>query len=218
MVGLGLQRSSNHLMSKDTYWTSQKVIPVVIIENANNAVPMAKALVKAGINKIEITLRTSAALDAIHRINSEVPKAIVGAGTILNTKNGEQAIKAGAKFLVSPGSTEELLNFFNDSGVRFLPGCATVSEAMRLSELGISVAKFFPAEESGGVNFLKGVSSVLQKISFCPTGGINKLNYKKYLDLPNVVCVGGSWISPASLIESENWDEIIRLASEIKGV
>ena len=202
-------------MSKDGYWSSQKVIPVVVIKNAEDAVPLAKALVKAGINKIEITLRTSAALDAIYRISNEVSEAIVGAGTILNAKNGELAIKAGASFLVSPGSTVELLNFFKDSGVRFLPGCATVSEAMRLSELDIHTAKFFPAEESGGISFLKAVSSVLQSTSFCPTGGINKSNYRNYLELPNVDCVGGSWICPAQLIEAGKWDEISSLASEI---
>lgn len=202
-------------MSKDNFWSSQKVIPVVVIKKAEDAVPLARALVKAGIQKIEITMRTPAALDAIYRINNEVPEAIVGAGTILNAENGEQALKAGAKFLVSPGSTVELLKFFEDSGVRFLPGCATVSEAMRLGELDINVAKFFPAEESGGVGFLKAISSVLQNISFCPTGGINMSNYKSYLELPNIACVGGSWISPASLIESGSWDEITRLALNI---
>ena len=203
-------------MSNDHYWGSQKVIPVVVIKNVEDAVPLARALIKAGISRIEITLRTSAALDAIYRISSEVPEAIVGAGTILNIENGKQALKSGAKFLVSPGSTAELLNFFKDSGVPFLPGCATVSEAMKLRDLDIHAAKFFPAEESGGIGFLRAISSVLQSTSFCPTGGINKSNYESYLELPNVDCVGGSWISPTSLIEAGKWDEITRLASDIR--
>jgi len=207
--------SNNEPMSKDNFWSSQIVIPVVVIKNPEDAVPMARALMKAGIHKIEITLRTPVALDAIHRINNEVSDAIVGAGTILSAEDGERAIKAGASFLVSPGSTTQLLNFFKDSGVPFLPGCATVSEAMKLKELDIHVAKFFPAEESGGIGFLKAISSVLKSTSFCPTGGINKSNYMRYLEIPNVVCVGGSWIAPASLIEAGSWDEITRLASDV---
>lgn len=198
-----------------SYWGSQKVIPVVVIKNADQAIPLAKVLVAAGLPKIEITLRTPAALDAVKRIHDEVPSAVVGAGTVLDAMGGERAIQAGAKFLVSPGATSSLLTFFLDSDLPFLAGCATVSEAMRLSELDIKVAKFFPAEDSGGVDFLKGISSVLQQIKFCPTGGINKANYRSYLDLPNVVCVGGSWITPSAFIEEGKWDEIAKLASEI---
>lgn len=197
------------------YWSLQKVIPVVVIKSAKKAVPLAKVLVAAGMPKIEITLRTSAALEAIKRIHDEVPDAVVGAGTVLDGSSGERAIQAGAKFLVSPGATSSLLSFFLESQIPFLAGCATVSEALRLSELGISVAKFFPAEDSGGAAFLKGISSVLQQLKFCPTGGINKSNYRGYLDLPNVVCVGGSWITPSAFIEEGKWDEIAKLANEI---
>ncbi len=202
-------------MVDTSYWGSQRVIPVVVIKNADQAVSLAKVLAGAGLPKIEITLRTSAALEAIKRIHEEVPDAIVGAGTVLDAESGERAIKAGAKFLVSPGSTPSLLSFFLDSQLPFLAGCATVSEAMRLNELDIKVAKFFPAEDSGGAAFLKGISSVLQQIKFCPTGGINKSNYQTYLALPNVVCVGGSWITPSAFIEEGKWDEIVKLAAEI---
>lgn len=202
-------------MDNLSYWNSQKVIPVVTIMNADHAIPLAKALVLSGIHKVEITLRTPVALDCIKRISTEVPEIIVGAGTVLNPKNGESALKAGANFLVSPGSTPELIKFFQGSKMPFLPGCASVSEAMRLVDCGINVVKFFPAEESGGARFLSGIASVLQSVYFCPTGGINKSNYKEYLNLSNVVCVGGSWVSPASLIQDENWNEITKLASEI---
>ena len=202
-------------MVDGSYWSGQAVIPVVIIKNADNAVKLAQTLVANGVSKIEITLRTSAALEAITRISHEVPEALVGAGTVLAPAHADAAIKAGAKFLVSPGSTPTLINHLKSVGVPFLPGCATVSEALSLIEQDIPVAKFFPAEESGGVPFLKGISTVLQAIKFCPTGGININNYKSYLELPNVICVGGSWIAPGSAIDEGHWDEIALLASQI---
>jgi 2-dehydro-3-deoxyphosphogluconate aldolase/(4S)-4-hydroxy-2-oxoglutarate aldolase len=202
-------------MVDESFWTGQKVIPVVVIKNADNAVSLAQTLVANGVTKIEITMRTPAALDAISRISHQVPGALVGAGTVLSPANADAAIKAGAKFLVSPGSTPKLLSHLIGTGVPFLPGCATVSEALNLIEAGVPVAKFFPAEESGGAPFLKGVSTVLQAIKFCPTGGINKANYLNYLALPNVLCVGGSWIAPGAAIDEGNWAEIAKLASEI---
>lgn len=197
------------------YWSTQKVIPVVVIKDSARAVELAKTLVAAGLPKIEITLRTAGALDAIKAIAQEVPGAIVGAGTVLDASSADRAIAAGAKYLVSPGATENLIKHLLATDTPFLPGCATVSEAMKLIEWGIPVAKFFPAEDSGGAKFLKGVSTVLQAIKFCPTGGISKSNYQSYLDLPNVVCVGGSWITPAAEIEAGNWSAISALASEI---
>ena len=202
-------------MVSPDYWNFQKVIPVVVIKTADRAVGLAQTLVDAGLPKIEITLRTSAALDAIERIAKAVPDAIIGAGTILDSESADRAIAAGAKFLVSPGSTPALLDHLIESGLPFLAGCATVTEAMCFTERGIQFAKFFPAEESGGVNFLKSISTVLQSIKFCPTGGINSSNYKQYLALPNVVCVGGSWITPSALIEDSAWREISKLAREI---
>ena len=202
-------------MVDEKYWTGQKVIPVVVIKDADRAVDLAKTLVSVGVPKIEITLRTPAALEAIKRIAQEVPEAEVGAGTVLTTALADSAIAAGAKFLVSPGTTPSLIEHLLATGTPFLPGCATVSEAMRLIEYGIPVAKFFPAEESGGASFLKGLSTVLQSIKFCPTGGINKSNYTKYLELPNVLCVGGSWIAPGAAIDEGAWDEIATLASQV---
>ena len=197
------------------YWSTQKVIPVVVIKNPEKAVGLAKTLVEAGLPKIEITLRTEGALGAIKAIAAEVPGAIVGAGTVLDAQSADRAIAAGAKYLVSPGSTEKLIKHLIGTGTPFLPGCATVSEAMQLIEWGIPVAKFFPAEDSGGAKFLKGVSTVLQAIKFCPTGGISKANYQSYLELPNVVCIGGSWVAPSADIEAGNWDVISQLARDI---
>jgi len=202
-------------MVSPDYWSSQKVIPVVVIKNADRAIDLAQTLVDAGLHKIEITLRTSGALDAIERIAKAVPDAIIGAGTILDVESANRAIAAGAKFLVSPGSTPLLLDHLIKCGLPFLAGCATVTEAMHFVERGIQVAKFFPAEESGGVNFLRSLSTVLQSIKFCPTGGINPSNYKQYLELSNVVCVGGSWITPSAFIEECAWQEISKLAREI---
>ena len=195
-------------MDAVNYWSDQKVIPVVTIHEADQAVSLARTLSAVGLNKIEITLRTPAALKAVMQISQEVPGAIVGAGTVLNISMADQAIRAGAKFLVSPGCTPELLKYLKDGSVPFLPGCATVSEAMYLMDNDVTVAKFFPAEDSGGLNFLRSISSVLGAIKFCPTGGVTMSNYKNYLELPNVVCVGGSWIAPSSEITAGEWERI----------
>lgn len=198
------------------FWAKQSVIPVVVIESEALAVPLAKCLVEQGMPRIEITLRTKAALNAISKIRSEVDGALVGAGTVLNHSNFQDALAAGAQFIVSPGTTSQLRKTFIEAPVPVLPGCATVSEAMELMDLGFEVAKFFPASESGGIPMLKAVASVLQGIAFCPTGGVNASNYLDYLALPNVVCVGGSWIAPKNLIESQNWSEIGNLVSKVK--
>ena len=195
-------------MEVTDFWNAQKVIPVVTIQNADHAVKLAKTLAAAGLTKIEITLRTSAGLQAIEQIAKEVPDAIIGAGTVLNISMAEEAVRAGARFLVSPGVTPGLLKYLKAGTVPFLPGCSTVSEAMYLMENDVTVAKFFPAEDSGGLNFLRGISSVLGALKFCPTGGVSTGNYKDYLALPNVVCVGGSWIAPSSEIAATNWELI----------
>jgi len=197
------------------FWSSQPVIPVVVINDADNAVDLAKTLVEAGLPRIEITLRTPAALKAIEAIAKGVPEAIIGAGTVINRATAVSALNAGAKFLVSPGATATLLNHLEEIVLPYLPGCATVSEALTLVEVGVSTAKFFPAVESGGVAWLKAVSSVIPQLSFCPTGGISQSNYLDFLNLPNVACVGGSWIAPAKLIEDKNWKEIALLAKAI---
>ena len=185
----------NSKIAPRDFWSKQEIIPVVVIDSIDEAVPLAKKLIANSMARIEITLRTKAALGAIEKIRTEVPEAMVGAGTIVNAQNYQDALSAGAQFLVSPGSTPEIRQLFGDAPVPTLPGCATVSEAMELSNLGFEVAKFYPAMESGGVATLKAFASVLPNLGFCPTGGLTASNYREFLALPNVVCVGGSWVT-----------------------
>jgi 2-dehydro-3-deoxyphosphogluconate aldolase/(4S)-4-hydroxy-2-oxoglutarate aldolase len=192
----------------------QPVIPVLLIDKVEHAVPLARALAKGGLPAIEITLRTAAALDAIRAVASEVPEAIVGAGTILNAKQYEEAAKAGSRFIVSPGATKYILAAADDSDVPLLPAAITPSEMLALREEGYTHLKFFPAEQAGGAPFLKALSSPLAGTIFCPTGGISLANAKTYLSLPNVVCVGGSWVAPKEMLEAGDWDGITKLAAE----
>lgn len=192
----------------------QPVIPVLLIDKAEHAVPLARALAKGGLPAIEITLRTPAALDAIRAVASEVPEAIVGAGTILNAKQYEEAARAGSRFIVSPGATKYILAAADDSDVPLLPAAITPSEMLALREEGYTHLKFFPAEQAGGAPFLKALSSPLAGLTFCPTGGVSLANAKTYLSLPNVVCVGGSWVAPKELLEAGDWDGITKLAAE----
>ncbi|MGN8022827.1 2-dehydro-3-deoxy-phosphogluconate aldolase [Phyllobacterium sp. 22229] len=192
----------------------QPVIPVILVNDVAHAVPLARALAAGGLPAIEITLRTPAALDAIRAVANEVPEAIVGAGTILNARQYEEASAAGSRFIVSPGATPQLLKAASSGKVPLLPGAITPAEIMALREEGYTMLKFFPAEQAGGASFLKSLSSPFAGIQFCPTGGIGAGNAKTYLDLPNVVCVGGSWVAPENLVQAGNWDEITRLAAE----
>lgn len=188
------------------------VIPVVVVENLDHAVPIARALVAGGLPVIELTLRTPVALDAIERIAAEVPEILLGAGTIVTPGQAKQASDAGAQFLVSPGSTPGLTQAMRDTGLPHLPGAATVSEVLALLEAGYTDLKFFPAEASGGANFLKSIHSPVPAARFCPTGGISTANASTYLSLPNVGCVGGSWITPAPVLAAEDWDAVTVLA------
>lgn len=192
----------------------QPVVPVLVIHDVATAVPMARALVEGGLKAIEITLRTPVALEAIRAVANEVEGAIPGAGTILNARQFREAEDAGSKFIVSPGTTMELLDVARKSKVPLLPGAVTASEVMSLREEGYELLKFFPAEQAGGAEYLKSLSSPLAGTKFCPTGGISPANARDYLSLPNVICVGGSWVTPAALIEAQDWDGIARLASE----
>lgn len=195
------------------------VIPVVLIDDAADAAPLARALVAGGLSVIEITLRTPAGLDAIAAIAAEVEDAIVGAGTVLDQAQFEAASKAGARFAVSPGATDRLLEATADSGVPLLPGIATASEAMRLIERGFGFAKFFPAEPAGGSAFLSALASPLPQLRFCPTGGITPQSAPRYLALPNVACVGGSWMAPREAIRAKDWRSITetsRTAAELR--
>ncbi|KDN19858.1 bifunctional 4-hydroxy-2-oxoglutarate aldolase/2-dehydro-3-deoxy-phosphogluconate aldolase [Amycolatopsis rifamycinica] len=171
------------------------VMPVVVIDDADDAVPTARALLAGGIGVIELTLRTSAALPAIERVAAEVPDIVIGAGTVTSPDQAKQAADAGAKFLVTPGCTDAVVDACFETGLPFLPGASTVSEAMRLAERGLSALKFFPAEASGGVAYLKSIAGPLPSLRFCPTGGITVASAPSYLALPNVGCIGGSWLT-----------------------
>jgi 2-dehydro-3-deoxyphosphogluconate aldolase/(4S)-4-hydroxy-2-oxoglutarate aldolase len=190
------------------------VIPVITIEQPEQALPLAEALVAGGLRVLEITLRTPHALAAITAIRQGLPDAIVGAGTVINRSNYQQALDAGAEFIVSPGFTPELLACAKSSAVPFLPGVNTPSEIMQLFGHGITAMKFFPAEAAGGVPMLKSLGAPLPQALFCPTGGITPANAKDYLALPNVACVGGSWMVTQELERAARWDRIRALAQE----
>lgn len=190
------------------------VMPVVVLEDAADAVPLARALVAGGLPAIEVTLRTAAALDAIRAIAAEVPDAVVGAGTVISARNVSDTVAAGARFLVSPGWTDTLLDAMKASGVPFLPGVSTTSEVVALLERGVTDMKFFPAEAAGGTAYLKALSAPLPQARFCPTGGISLASAPSYLALPNVGCVGGSWMVPGDAVAARDWSRVERLAAE----
>lgn len=190
------------------------VVPVLVVESAATAVPLARALVAGGLPLLEITLRTAAALEVIRAIAGEVEDAVVGAGTVLTSGQLTEAGRAGARFAVSPGATEALLDAAADDPVPLLPGAATASEVMRLLERGYRAMKFFPAEPAGGIPYLKALASPLPEARFCPTGGIDAERAKAYLGLANVLCVGGSWVAPADAVRTGDWDRIVRLARD----
>ena len=184
------------------------VVPVVVIDDRATAVPVAEALLRGGVGIIEVTLRTPAALGAIERIAAEVPGIVVGAGTVTTPDLAAAAARAGARFLVTPGSTDRVLDAAAATGLPTLPGAATVSEAMRLAERGFTELKFFPAEAAGGAPYLKSIAGPLPDLRFCPTGGISAATAPTYLALPNVGCVGGSWLTAGGV------DEVEALAKE----
>ena len=192
----------------------QPVIPVLKIDRVADAVPLARALARGGLRVIEITLRTADALECIRRAAGEVEEAVVGAGTILDGRQFDEAAAAGSKFIVSPGVTRELLAAASDSEVPLLPGAITPGEIMTAREAGLDFLKFFPAEQAGGAAFLKSLASPFGGIRFCPTGGVTAANASDYLGLPNVICVGGSWVAPDDLVKAGKWDEIEKLARE----
>lgn len=190
------------------------VIPVLTIECVADAVPLARALAAGGLRVIEVTLRTKAAIDAIKAIAAQVPDCVVGVGTVTRAEDIERALNAGAKFLVSPGTSPDLLEAFAQASVPVLPGCATVSEAITLSVRGFKVLKFFPAEACGGIAWLKSVAAPLPDIRFCPTGGIDGRNAAAYLACPNVLAVGGSWVVPKDALAAGDFARITKLARE----
>ncbi|MFF5441244.1 bifunctional 4-hydroxy-2-oxoglutarate aldolase/2-dehydro-3-deoxy-phosphogluconate aldolase [Streptomyces achromogenes] len=194
------------------------VLPVVVLADAADAVPLARALVAGGLPAIEVTLRTPAALEAIRAIAGEVPEAVVGAGTVVSPEQVGAVTAAGARFLVSPGWTESLLTAMRASGVPYLPGVSTASEVVALLERGVREMKFFPAQAAGGTAYLRSLAGPLPQARFCPTGGIGPTTAPEYLSLPNVGCVGGSWMVPAEAVAARDWGRIEELARAAAGL
>lgn len=190
------------------------VMPVIVLDDVADAVPLARALVDGGVRVLEVTLRTLAALAVIRAIRAALPEAIVGAGTITGAADLVAAIEAGAQFGVSPGTTDALIAAVQGAGLPFLPGAMTPSEILKLREAGFTAMKLFPAQQAGGVGMLKALGAVFPELVFCPTGGIDAASAPQYLALPNVACVGGSWLAPTALVKTKKWSEISRLASE----
>jgi 2-dehydro-3-deoxyphosphogluconate aldolase/(4S)-4-hydroxy-2-oxoglutarate aldolase len=187
---------------------------VVVIDDVDDAVPLARALARGGITVVELTLRTAAGLGAIERVAAEVPETTVGAGTVTTPEEAAAAQRAGAQFIVTPGAPERLLGAVLDTGLPLLAGASTLTEILRLREHGQQAAKFFPAEASGGAGYLRAVAGPVPDVRFCPTGGITPRNAADYLALPNVGCVGGSWLTPAAAVRSGDWAAIERLAAD----
>jgi 2-dehydro-3-deoxyphosphogluconate aldolase / (4S)-4-hydroxy-2-oxoglutarate aldolase len=187
------------------------VVPVLVVESVETGVALARALVAGGLSVLEITLRTSAALEVIRAISRE-SEAVVGAGTVLQPEQYRAAERAGARFVVSPGATKRLLEHAEASETPFLPGALTSSEVMGLLERGYTCMKFFPAEPAGGVAYLKALAAPLPEARFCPTGGIDAASAPRYLALPNVLCVGGSWVAPGDALTAGDWPRITALA------
>ena len=194
------------------------VVPVMVVERLEVAVPLARALVDGGLRLLEVTLRTPVAFDVIRAITAEVEGAVVGAGTVLTPIQYEEAEQAGARFVVSPGATPGLLDVAATLEAPLLPGAATASEVMALAERGFRDLKFFPAEPAGGLSYLKALASPLPQVRFCPTGGIDLARAKAYLGLPNVVCVGGSWMMPAEAVAAGDLAQITLCAKQASGL
>ncbi|HAD90121.1 MAG TPA: keto-deoxy-phosphogluconate aldolase [Alteromonas macleodii] len=200
--------------SPEEIFAAGPVVPVLVINDVEKAVPLAKALMEGGIKVLEVTLRTPAAIDVIKRIAQEVPDSLIGAGTVTNAQQLKAVVEAGAKFAISPGMTADLLQAGMDSEIPLIPGISSTSDLMKGKDAGYTHMKFFPAEASGGVKAIKSISGPFPDVTFCPTGGIGPNNYNDYLALNNVKCVGGSWLAPDDAIESGDWARITQLAKE----
>ena len=194
------------------------VVPVVVVDDAATAVPLARALLAGGIGIIEITLRSEPALEAIAAVAAAVPEMLVGAGTVCTPDQAAAAVDAGARFLVSPGSTDRLLDALQATGRPFLAGCASPSDMLRLLERGITEAKLFPATAVGGAALLRAVAGPLPQLRFCPTGGITPATAPEFLALPNVGCVGGTWLTPPAALAAGEWAQVTALAAEAAGL
>ena len=200
--------------SPEEIFAAGPVVPVLVINDVEKAVPLAKALMEGGIKVLEVALRPPAAIDVIKRIAQEVPDSLIGAGTVTNAQQLKAVVEAGAKFAISPGMTADLLKAGMDSEIPLIPGISSTSDLMKGKDAGYTHMKFFPAEASGGVKAIKSISGPFPDVTFCPTGGIGPNNYNDYLALNNVKCVGGSWLAPDDAIESGDWARITQLAKE----
>lgn len=206
--------TNNWSISPAEIFAAGPVVPVLVIHEVEHAVPLAHALIKGGIRVLEVTLRTPAALDVIRAIAEQVPEAIIGAGTVTNAQQLKEVTDAGSKFAISPGMTAELLAAGMQGSIPLIPGISSISDLMKANDAGYSHMKFFPAEASGGVKAIKSIGGPFPNVTFCPTGGIGPNNYRDYLALGNVKCVGGSWLAPDDAIASGDWDRITQLAKE----
>jgi 2-dehydro-3-deoxyphosphogluconate aldolase/(4S)-4-hydroxy-2-oxoglutarate aldolase len=204
----------NWNISSEEIFKQGPVVPVLVIDNVEDAVPIAKALLDGGINVLEVTLRTKAAMDVIRTIAKEVPEAYIGAGTVTTREELKAVTEAGAKFAISPGLTADLLQAGKEGSIPLIPGISNISDLMKAKDAGYDHLKFFPAEAAGGVNAIKSIGGPFPNIVFCPTGGISIKNYKEYLALPNVKCCGGSWLAPSDAIKNKQWSVITDLAKE----
>ncbi|MDJ0880943.1 MAG: bifunctional 4-hydroxy-2-oxoglutarate aldolase/2-dehydro-3-deoxy-phosphogluconate aldolase [Gammaproteobacteria bacterium] len=201
-------------MSLNEILTRAPVVPVIVIEDLEHAVPLARSLIAGGLPVLEITLRTPVAMEAIKMIIGEVPEAIVGVGTVTHPDQLLECKQVGAQFAVSPGLTPALIDCSRDIDIPFLPGVFTPSEAMQARDLGFKTLKLFPAAQAGGVSMLKAMNGPLPDIKFCPTGGIGPTSLLEYLKLPNVLCVGGSWVAPKQSMHNGSWQQITQLSTE----
>lgn len=205
---------NNWKISAEQILTDGPVVPVIVIHTLEQAVPLAKALVAGGVRVLEVTLRTECAVDAIRAIARDVPEAIIGAGTVINPAQLKAVTDAGAQFAISPGLTPSLLTAATAGSIPLIPGISTVSELMLGLDHGLREFKFFPAEANGGVKALKAIAGPFPQVRFCPTGGISPANYRDYLALKSVLCIGGSWLVPNDALESGDYDRITALARE----
>lgn len=207
--------TKNWQISPKELFSMGPIVPVLVIKDVADALPIAEALLAADVKVLEVTLRTPAALDVISLIAKELPEAVIGAGTVTNRDMLQRCVDAGAKFAISPGLTKDLLQAGNESDIALIPGISTISELMDAMDFGYDHLKFFPAEASGGVKAIQSIGGPFPDIRFCPTGGINLANIRNYLALPNVACCGGSWLVTDDIVNNKDWSAITNLANQV---
>jgi 2-dehydro-3-deoxyphosphogluconate aldolase/(4S)-4-hydroxy-2-oxoglutarate aldolase len=215
-TGGTLSQQRSFIVDIDEIISAAPVMPVLVIHELEKAVPLARALVEGGLKTIEVTLRTPIAMEAVAAITRAVPEATVGVGTLTRPEQFAMTAEAGAQFAVSPGLTRVMLNACAESGMPYLPGVFTPSEAMAARDVGFKYLKLFPARQAGGIDMLKALAGPFPELKFCPTGGVDKENFLEYLALPNVPSVGGHWLAPQEAIVAGDWDRVTRLAAETK--